>query len=72
MNPIRHIRYERGDAGYQINIYAPTEKFPLYQITCNDPDCGFSGTVCCYEMEDVDKTLCVILRNADDWEEIAS
>lgn len=32
---MKRISYDRGDYGYQISIYPPSENYPMYQVSCN-------------------------------------
>ena len=61
-----HISYDKGDYGYQINIYPPSDKYPMYQVACNDDD--FSSLRAFSTQDDVKIYVDFILRHADAWE----
>lgn len=61
-----HISYDKGDYGYQINIYPPSDKYPMYQVACNDDD--FSSLRVFSTKGEVKDYVDFILRHADAWE----
>lgn len=61
-----HISYEKGDYGYQINIYPPSDKYPMYQVACNDEE--FYGLRVFSTHGEVKDYVDSILRHADAWD----
>lgn len=68
---IKWISYERGNYGYQIKVYPPTEQYPMYQICHNDDDCVYPYTTIRQTMEEVEDVIASILSHADAWQEVA-
>lgn len=60
------IYYDRGGFGYRISIYPPSDKYPMYQVACNDEEYA-SVKVLCTQAE-VKDYVDFILRHADAWE----
>lgn len=72
MKEIKYISYERGSFGYQLHLYAPTEKYPMYQLTCNDDEFGFEGTQVFHTEQEANAVIDRILHYAADaWMEVA-
>ena len=71
MKLCKWICYDRDPCGYQIKVIPPTDKYPMYQITCNDPECGYAGVTVRATMEEVETVIANILSHAEDWEEMA-
>lgn len=71
MKELKNISYERGNFGYQLRLYAPTEKYPMYQLTCNDEE-FFSGTKVFRTEQEANAVISRYLRfAADAWREVA-
>lgn len=60
------IYYDRGGFGYRISIYPPSDKYPMYQVACNDEE--FYGVRVCSTKGEVKDYVDFILRHADAWE----
>lgn len=60
------IYYDRGGCGYRISIYPPSDKYPMYQVACNDEE-FFNLNVFSTQAE-VKEYVDFILRHADAWE----
>lgn len=60
------IYYDRGGCGYRISIYPPSDKYPMYQVACNDEE--FSSLRVFSTKADVKSYIDFILRHADAWE----
>lgn len=72
MKIIKRFRYDRGDYGYHITVYAPTAQHPTYQIICNDEECGYHGVVDRRTWDEVVLVVAEILSHADAFEEVAA
>lgn len=71
MKVIRRIRYERGECGYHITVFAPSEQSPLYRIICSEAGCGYHGLTERATIEEVETVIACILRDAP-FEEVAA
>ncbi|MBO7171659.1 MAG: hypothetical protein J6V52_01705 [Bacteroidaceae bacterium] len=60
------IRYDRGDYGYQIYVVNPSEKYPMFQVCCNDDEFQ-TGTRVFKTEEEVKEYVDFILSKADAW-----
>ena len=70
MKPIRTISYERGNSAYLIHVFAPSDKYPMYQVTCNDEE-FWSGTRVYGKDAEVNAAIDRLLHlAADDWMEV--
>ena len=63
---MKHISYDKGDYGYQINIYPPSDKYPMYQVACNDEE--FYDLRVFSTHGEVKDYVDSILRHADAWD----
>lgn len=63
---MKHISYDKGDYGYQITIYPPTEVYPMYQVTCNDEE--YYGVRVFPTEEDVNSFVDMVLSHSEGWE----
>lgn len=63
---MKTIYYERGSFGYQISIYPPSDKYPMYQVTCNEE--AYEGVMTFRTQDEVMEYVDRILRHADSWE----
>lgn len=66
---MKRISYDRGDHGYQISIYPPSEKFPMHQVSCNDED--YFGVWVFPTEEAANSFVDMVLSHSDTWEVVA-
>lgn len=71
MKVIRRIRYERGEGGYHITVFAPSGQYPMYRIICSEEGCGYHGLTERATIEEVETVIACILRDAP-FEEVAA
>lgn len=60
------IYYDRGCFGYRISIYPPSDKYQMYQVTCNEE--AYEGVRTFRTQDEVKGYIDFILRHADSWE----
>lgn len=66
---MKRISYDRGDYGYQISIYPPSENYPMYQVGCNDED--YFGVWVFPTEEAANSFVDMVLSHSDAWEVVA-
>ena len=66
---MKHISYDKGDCGYRINIYPPSENFPMYQVSCNDED--YFGVWVFPTEEAANSFVDMVLSHSDEWRVVA-
>lgn len=66
---MKRISYDKGDHGYQISVYPPSENYPMCQVSCNDED--YFGVWVFPTEEEANIFVEMVLSHADAWEEVA-
>lgn len=63
---MKSIYYDRNGCGYRISIYPPSDKYPMYQVSCNDDD--YFGVWVFPTEEATSSFVDMVLSHADAWE----
>ena len=65
------IHYEHDRNAFKLEVIHPSEKYPMFQVVCNDED-FYTGARVFKTVEEVSQQLHFILSKADMWAVIAA